>query len=93
VHNPYFNTGPNLQNAATRLIAISQDDVNNLSQVCKGLRIYNSGAAATIRITTAGGDDVTLNIPAATLWIEEVVVSKVWDTGTTDGLVIHGYTD
>lgn len=92
--NPYANHGANLENAATRLIAITPDDVNDLAQVIKGLRIYNPNASpADVQITTVDGDTVVVSVPAASLWIEPVVISRVWATNTTTGIVLHGLTD
>lgn len=91
--NPYSRHGASLESAPTLIVPITPDDDADLLRACKALRIYNSGAAATVHITTTGGSDVTLDIPAATLWIEEVVVQKVHETGTSAGLTIHGYSD
>lgn len=93
-HNPYKNMGPNLDNAATRIIPITPDDDNPLPQACKALRIWNPGAAeVTIHVVTSFGDDVILTIPAKALWTEYAVITAVKATNTDSGLIIHGYTD
>lgn len=93
-YNPYFNHGPSLDNAATRVIPITPDDDADLPRACKALRIYNPTAAAvTVKLTSTGGDTVTLDIPPSTLWIEEIVTQKVFETGTSVGITIHGYSD
>lgn len=92
--NPYIHHGPNLENSATKVLVITPDDDADLSQVCKALRIYNpNDVAATIHLLTTGGSEVTLTIPSKTLWTEPTVVEKVFETGTTVELIIHGYTD
>lgn len=92
--NPYGNTGPNLENASIHPYLITPDDANDLPRVCKALRIYNpTTAAVTVTLTSTGGSTITLDIPASTLWIEEIVTQKVFATGTSVGITIHGYSD
>jgi len=92
--NPYDKHGANLENAPKLILEITPSDTDDLPRACKALRIYNPTAAAvTVHITTVGGSDVTLDIPASTLWIEEAVVQKVHETGTSVGITIHGYSD
>lgn len=92
--NPYANHGANLENSATRIIPITPDDVAELEQVCKSIRIWNPEATPqTVRLITVKGDDVTLTVPADTLWTEPCVVKQVMETGTGATLVIHGYSD
>jgi hypothetical protein len=93
VHNPYGNTGPNLENNATRIISIVPADAD-LPQVCKGLRIWNPNTTeSAFVIVTIKGDQVNLMIPAKSLFIEPTVVARVMETGTDPNLIFHGYTD
>lgn len=92
--DPYEFHSLTLYSPARVMIEITPDDDNDLDRVCKALRIYNpGGAAATVALKTAGGSTVSITVLATSLWIENVVVTKVFATGTDGGLVIHGYTD
>lgn len=94
MHNPYGNTGPNLENNATKLILITPSDTDQLPQVCKGLRIWNPNTVeSAFVIVPVSGDPVPLMIPAKSLFIEPTVVSQVMETGTDPNLIFHGYTD
>jgi hypothetical protein len=92
--NPYGNTGPNLENASIYPYLIAPDDGADLPRVCKALRIYNPTAGAvTVKLTSTGGSTITITIPPSTLWVEEIVTQKVFLTGTSVGITIHGYSD
>lgn len=92
--NPYENHGANLMNSATRVFLITPDDDANLEQACKAIRIWNPDAAAkTVTFVTVKGDEVTVTIPATSVWVEPAVIEKVLETGTSALLVIHGYSD
>lgn len=92
--NPYLHHGPNLVNSATSVFPIVPSDVDDLPKVIKALRVWNAeAAAANIHYTTVDGDEVTVSVPANTLWSEPVVIKKVHATGTTATLVLHGYSD
>lgn len=92
--NPYLNHGPNLVNSATSVFAIAPSDDADLPKVIKALRVWNpDAAAATIHYRTVDGDEVTVSVPASTLWTEPAVMDKVFATGTSATLVLHGYSD
>ncbi len=79
-------------------ITISQaptpSDTADLTQGIKALRIWNpSDEPAVISLVTVKGTEVSLVIPAASLWVEAVRATAVKATGTSPGLIIHGYTD
>lgn len=57
--------------------AVSPDDSNDLSHVTRALMI---GVAGDLKVTTAGGETVTLSVPAGELRIRAV---RVFSTGTT----------
>lgn len=94
--NPYVHHGANLENSATRVLAIAipGDDATPLDQVIKALRIYNPDAAAhTVTYVTIGGDTVTVSVPPSSVWVESVVIQQINKTGTYAGLILHGYSD
>lgn len=92
--NPYAHYGPNLTNSATKMFPIVPSDTDELARVCKSIRIWNPDAAAhTVSFVTAGGDTVTVSVPANALWTEPAVIKQVLFTGTSALLVIHGYSD
>lgn len=92
--NPYEHHGPNLTNSATRMFSIAPSDTDELSRVCKSIRIWNPDAAShAITFVTVGGDTVTVTVPANSVWTEPAVIKQVLLTGTNALLVIHGYSD
>jgi hypothetical protein len=93
--NPYTYHGSNLENSARHVFAITPTDATDLESVCKSIRIANKDAAnpAFVRYVTDKGDDVTVWVPANSVWTEPAVITQVWATGTTAGLEIHGYSD
>jgi hypothetical protein len=94
MNDPYFSHGPTLENGATSVILITPDDNADLPKVCKALRIWNPNPTpAVIRITPKDGGTVDLTVPANSLWTEPTITTKVSLTGTTAGLIIHGYSD
>ena len=82
-----------LDQAITTCFLITPNDSADLSPFAAGLRIWNPNAnASTVAIETVNGDSVTITVPASALTIEPLYVAKVKSTGTTAGLIIHGYT-
>lgn len=92
--DPYANHGANLMNSARKVIAITPSDEDDLPQVCKALRIYNSSAnPKSIRYITVAASDVTVTVPPG-LSIESAVVVAVRATDSdVSDLEIFGYTD
>lgn len=76
-------------------VLVTPSDTVNLPVYAKALRIYAAAAGDTIRITPidAGDDDsyVTLTLNAG-VNIEPGGAMRVWNTGSTDTLIIHAYT-
>jgi len=66
--------------SALDVLPISPNDDNELSSPVRALRANSSG---TIRVTTYRGNVRTLNFLAGEQ--RNVVVTKVWQTGTTAG--------
>lgn len=78
--------------ASTGCKLITPDDNNDLADFAVGLRIYNPNATvATIKIDTVRGDTITLSVPAGSLISEPIYTARVYSTGTTVELIIHGY--
>jgi hypothetical protein len=82
---------------ASDAVRITPADGANLALYCKALRIYVPGtiSEASVKLTPAGAKDdadtVTLKyVPGVTY--EPLSVRKVFATGTTAGIEIHGYT-
>lgn len=81
-----------LDNSSTGCILIVPNDDDDLEQFPVGLRIWNpTGTVATIKLDTVKGDTVTLKVPALSLLSEPIYTAKVYETGTTAELEIHGY--
>lgn len=57
----------------------------------KSLRITNDTAGwLPITVVTVVGEEVTLDIPPNTVWIEPLRISEIV---AATGLTVHGYTD
>lgn len=82
---------------ASNIFEITPSDTVELTRVAKALRIYNpNDTVATITVTPRKREDNTseiLTIPPLCVIAEPLEVRKVWETGTSVGLIIHGYTD
>lgn len=91
--DPYKRDKPGLGDPATNIIPITPSDDSFLRIGVKALRIVNmSEEFADLVIETIDGDTIPLKIPPMCLWTEPVRVKRVLEA-TTDGLLIHGYTD
>lgn len=92
--DPYKKDTPGMSDPAKNLILITPDDDNDIPVGVKALRIFNSNAStATIAVITATGDEAAFSIPALSLWSEPLRINRLMDTGTSAGVVVHGYTD
>lgn len=92
--DPYKKDTPGMSDPAKNLILITPDDENDIPVGVKALRIFNSnGTTSTVAVITATGDAVSLNIPALSLWSEPLRIERLMDTGTSAGVIVHGYTD
>jgi hypothetical protein len=81
-----------LNSSISHIFLITPSDTVDLAEFATALRIWNpGGSAATIVIETVDGDTVTLTVPATSLTVEPVYTARVRVTGTTAGLIIHGY--
>ena len=75
----WLSTPKGLDSPADRAIAITPSDTADLAALPRALYIGTGGA---VKITTKGGDTVTLaNVPAGT--VLPVRAARVWSTGTT----------
>ena len=79
---------------AGHMFLIEPHDENWLPRAVKRLRIFNDAdEIRQIKIATVSGAVVTLLVPPLTLLFEGIRVARVFATGTSAGLFIHGYTD
>lgn len=83
-----------LQAPASVVFGITPDDDKWLPRATKTLRIFNdTDEIKQIKIRTVTGNDEVLLIPPLCLLFEDVRTSKVYETGTSPELHIHGYSD
>lgn len=74
------------------MVLITPSDTVDLTSYALGLRIWNPNAtASTVKFETVDGNEITITVPATSLIVEPVSVARVWATGTTAGVIIHGY--
>jgi hypothetical protein len=75
-----------------------RSDTTDLAEHAKSLRVFVpdavTGGVGTVKLTPigrdAGEDDITLTFPPG-LWTEPVTARRVWATGTSSDIEIHGY--
>lgn len=92
--DPYTYHGANLMNSARKMFQILPSDTDQVESVCKAIRIWNpNNTAETVRFLTYSGEDITVWVPANSVWTEPTVITQVFETGTTSQLIIHGYSD
>lgn len=92
--DPYARDTPGVSDPANDLFLITPSDTGDLDRGVKALRIWNpTDEPALVSAVTIGGTAVTLTVPPESLWVEALRVAAVRVTGTSAGLIIHGYTD
>lgn len=92
--DPYARNVPSVGEPANDLFVITPSDTEELQQGVKALRIWNpTMSEATIAVTTVKGNTLALTVPAQSLWVEPLRCRAIKATGTTVGVIIHGYTD
>lgn len=92
--DPYARDAPSVGEPANDLFAITPSDTENIQRGVKAFRVFNpNNEAASLTVETVSGSTVTIWVPANSLWVEPLRVRAVLQTGTTEGLSIHGYTD
>lgn len=75
-----------LEAPLSRLVAVTPDDAADLPAVSRGVYV---GTGGDLRVTTVGGDTVTLaNVQAG--W-HPIRVARVLATGTTAGGIVAGW--
>lgn len=75
---------PGLESPASRLAAVTPSDSVDLAVTSRAI---NVAAAGNVRVTTSGGDTVTVHIAAGIAF--PVRAQRIWATGTTaTGLVV-----
>lgn len=91
--DPYGKDVAGLSDTSSNLIPLTPDDNADIPIGIKALRIWNpNDTSATIHVITLVGDQVAFTIPAFSLWTEPLRIKRLL-VATTDGIVIHGYTD
>lgn len=94
--NPSAAYARNDSDPAGLIVALTPNDTADLAVYVKALRIYvpQSVAEVSLRVTPTLADDdantVTLHFPAG-LAYEPLSVRRVWATGTSPEVEIHGY--
>lgn len=92
--DPYARDTPSVSDPANDLFLINPDDAELLERGVKALRVWNpTEEVATVSGVTSMGSAFTIAVPAGSLWVEPLRVKSIAATGTTAGVVIHGYTD
>lgn len=92
--DPYARDTPGVSDPANDIFLITPDDGENLERAVKALRIWNPAEeVATISGVTIKDTAFTITVPAGSLWVEPIRAKAINATGTSVGLVIHGYTD
>ena len=75
---------PGLESPASRLAAVTPSDSVDLATDSRAIKV---AAAGSVRVTTVGGDTVTVIIAAGIAF--PVRARRIWTTGTTaTGLVV-----
>jgi hypothetical protein len=74
----FVNHSAGLESPASRLVAVTPSDSADLAFVSRAL---NVAVAGPVRLTTLGGDTVTVQIAAGIAF--PVRAQRVWQTGTT----------
>lgn len=91
--DPYRRDVPGLADPATNLIPIIPNDDEDLPIGIKALRIWNPNEfTATLHVITMADDLVSFSVPALSLWTEPLRIKRIL-TATSNGVVLHGYTD
>lgn len=93
--DPYANLSPSGWEAPSSAVylVVPNDDAA-LPRVARQLRIWNPGATVqTVTFKTYDGGQITLNFPPQSLTFEDVLVTKVFETGTGASLIIHAYSN
>lgn len=71
-----FNAG--LESPASHAYAVTPDDTQDLPTSCRALSVAQGG---TVRLTTVGGDDVTVAVTEGSPF--PLRCRRIWATGTT----------
>ncbi len=93
--DPFGNTARSMAAPASTALLLSPSDAAELGSYPKALRIYVplSLGEAAVRVTPVLASDdgpVTLTFLAG-VFTEPLAIRKLWSTGTTAGVVVHGY--
>lgn len=84
--DPYGHLPAGLGDPVRHLAAVTPSDSTDLATTARCLIVSVAGA---LKVTTQGGDTVTIaNVPAGVL---PVCVARVWATGTTATGIVAGW--
>ena len=93
--DPFTGTSRGIDGPASTALLLTPSDGTDLAIYARALRVYVplSLGEATVRVTPALSADetpVTLSFFAG-VFVEPLAIRKLWSTGTTSGVVVHGY--
>lgn len=95
--DPYASISRSPSEPSPLAQAVTPNDGADLAVYCKAFRVFVplSVPVASVRVTPLLANDdldtLTLSFPQG-LSCEPLAIRKVWATGTTAGVEIHGYT-
>lgn len=91
--DPYSRDVAGLSDTSSNLIPLVPDDNTDIPVGIKAMRIWNpNDTSATIHVITKEGDQVAFTVPPVALWTEPLRILRLLEN-TSNGVVIHGYTD
>ena len=84
--DPFETYSSTLESPATNAFAVTPDDTNDLEKSCRALNVATGG---TIRLTTVGGDTVTITVVECNAF--PIRCQRIWATGTTASGIVALY--
>jgi len=93
--DPFADRARSMAAPASGARLLTPSDTQELDLYSKALRVYVplSLGEATIRVTPLlAADEAAVTLTFLTgVFTEPLVIRKLWATGTTPGVVVHGY--
>jgi hypothetical protein len=94
ISDPYRRYNTTYDAPAAEIFRILPSDTDLVAKGVKRIRVFNPVTEVMMcRIRCVKGEPVDLAIPPLSIIWEDLRVVQVFDTGTDDGLIVHGYTD
>lgn len=81
--NDFSRLSKGLTAPGDRFWTITPDDANDLAFVTRAINVSVSGP---VKVTTAAGDTVTIQVSAGTAF--PGMFARIWATGTTAGTIV-----